>query len=278
MANRYKSALVFAFSAAWISTVWGAEGPLIQESAKEMAQMCHADMLKNNPKADSKISRAYCDCVFREAMAEATDADVGALMLDKETPHFQAVVQKSVNYCQEKHILSAARAQLRNAKYEDLPDFGNSDVVRTKSGVFAAKPSGKATVLLDNDQTYTLNYGDYFCGWSAAPMGKQTVREAISGIKTVGSSMAQMMLRNPQAKMTSFDEVTVRGRPAAMLEFTEGEGQPTYKKAVITAVIDPANQAIITGVCMANIAQFDANVGKLRQLTTAALSARRYKN
>lgn len=258
------------------------DGPMVQDMRRELSKACRDEVVKANPKANNKTTGLYCDCYAQETVAGIDETDLGAMLTGRETAHFTSVTEASASFCQEKHIVGSAQAQLKSAKFEELPDLGNPDFVRTKSGVYAAKASGKVSVVMDTEQMYMLNFGDYICGWMATPAGKQPTKEIFNEIKSVGTALAQSMLRSPDAKLTRFEESNVRGRPAAFMELRGSKasagGQPEDQIMVYSTVIEAGSRAIINGVCVAGVSQYERYKDRIRGLSTAALAARRYKD
>ena len=274
--------ITLAVLLAWAPAGLAIDGPIVQDMRSELSKACRNEVVKANPKANNKTTGLYCDCYAQETVAGIDEADLGAMLTGRETAHFTSVTEASARFCQEKHIVASTQAQLRNAKFEELPDLGNPDFVRTKSGVFAAKASGKVSVVMDNEQMYMLNFGDYICGWMATPAGKQPSKEIFNEIKNVGTALAQSMLRSSDARLTRFEESNVRGRPAAFMELRGSKalagGQAEDQIMAYSTVIEAGSRAIVNGVCVAGASQYERHKERIRGLSTAAMAARRYKD
>ena len=285
---RVLSIVIGIYTLALGSACLAAEGKLALELRKETAKECRAEVLKINPKSDSKVTDAYCQCYARELVAGINDADIGALMDDRETPNFTKVSEQSIQLCQERHILTAVQTKakefIKDAKYEELPDLGNPDIVRTKSGVYAMKPTEKLAILADNEQLYMLRTEkfEYACGWMASPLGKQSSHEISSEIKTLGQTLAKSLLKSPDAEMRSFEEANVNGRPTVFMELrgnkTSASGETKEQVMLYAGSIDNSNGALVNGFCFSDANQYEKSKGTMRKLSAAARSARRYKN
>lgn len=270
------SLTAFVFLLAWAPAGLALDGPIVQDMRKEFAKGCREEVAKTRPQGNNKTTNLYCDCYGQEMATGINESDLGAMLQGRETAHLTSVSEASARFCQEKYLIPAAQAEVKTAKYEDLPDLGNPDFVRTKSGVFAIRASGKVAVAMDSEQLYMLNFGEYFCGWQTTPVGKQSSQEIIKGIKTGATSLAQSMLRSPDAQVTRFEETNVRGRPAAFMELRGAKAED--RVMTYSAVVDAGNRAVIGGVCITSVSEYEKNKDRIRTLGTAALAARRYKD
>lgn len=258
-------------------SAYALDGKLARGLAKEFEKSCISDVPKVNPLADKKATAAYCKCYGQETAAGMSSEDLGAMLSDKETPHFGQLLDDTTTLCGRRHFKTPPRP-----KYDDLPDIGLDDLVRTKAGIFTAKPTPDMTVVVDSEQIYMVKIKDLSCWWGVEPSMNQSSRETIAKMKAGWPALAKMLMKSQDAQINIFEETRVRNRPAVYMEITgnrelsPGKFQDTVILVTVTMEIDKG--ALVSGSCMINAAQYERFKSPMKKLTTAAMSARKYRD
>jgi hypothetical protein len=262
---------------ALFQVAYGLEGKLASDMAAQLENSCKNDVPKVNPLADKKKTAAYCKCFGQDTAAGMNDEDVGALLSDKETAHMSQLLDETTALCGRRHFNTQSKQN-----YDDLPDITVRDIIRAKAGVFTAGPVSGTTVVMDSEQIYMVQIKDYYCWWAVEPSMSQSPREVIAKIKEDWPTQVKSIMRSPDARISRLDETRVRNQPSVFMEITskregiDGKSQDMMTLAAI--MIDADNSAIVSGFCSVGAGNFEKNKSSMRRLTTAAMSARKYRD
>ncbi|MFA6309958.1 MAG: hypothetical protein WCV99_22590 [Sterolibacterium sp.] len=257
------------------------EGKLANDTIKEVAKGCRADVKKVNPQAGKKATEDYCQCYAKELVGNLDDADTGALLSDKETPHFTAVANQAATLCSRTFLQATAEEKRKKSKYVELPDINMEGLTRVKSGVFATKVPEGWSAMTDSESVYVIRRDDLFCGWASESNENRSTRETISAFKISAPVLMKTFL-GPDAQMTHFEESTVRNLPAILIEASgqrqTGMDTPKQINLMMTVVMEVPNSANVIGFCMAEAEHFERLKSTIKKLSMAAMSSRSYKN
>lgn len=263
------------------SPSYALEGKLANATIKEMAKGCRADVKKANPQVGKKATEDYCQCYAKELVGNLDDADTGALLSDRETPHFTVVADKAATLCSGKFLQATAEEKRKKSKYVELPDINMDGLTRVKSGVFAAKVPEGWSAMMDSESVYMIKKDDLVCGWASESNENRSTRETISAFKTSAPVLIKSIL-GPDAQVTQLEESTARNLPAILIEATGqrqiGTNTPKQISLLMTVVMEVSNSANVIGFCMAESQQFERLKSTIKKLSTAAMSSRTYKN
>lgn len=264
------------------TTCHAIDGQLAAEMAKEMAKGCKTESMKTNPKASKKATEEYCNCFGREVASGVDDADLGAFLQDKETPHFTRLTAEAETLCRGRYFEISGNETRKKAKYEDLPDLSLDGMTRTRSGVFAPAQTEGASVMMDSETVYMLRTGNLFCGWSSSSLAGQSTRSAINELRSSGPTIAKTILKTPDALMTNFAETKIRNNPAVFMEFSgtmNTAGGDRRDMVILMAMsLEVSKNANVAGFCMTEASHYDKLRKAMSTLATAATSSRTYRN
>ena len=274
---RMANLILTALLAVACSSSYALDVKLAGDISKELEKSCKSDVAKINPLADKKSTAAYCKCYGQETAAGMNDEDLGAMLANRETPHFDSLTNETTTLCSRRHFKAVAKP-----KYEDIPDIAVDSLIRTKSGVFTAKLTPEMTVIIDSEQAYMVQIKEFFCAWNSEPSMNQSSRETITRMKAVWPAVAKSMMKSPEAQIQIFEETKVRNNPAVFMEITgkrkkiTGEMQDIV--ALVTVVMEIDKSAVVSGFCLTDAVHYDKFKSAMRKLSTAAMSSRIYKN
>lgn len=274
---RIANLILMALFAVACSNSYALDGKLAGDISKKLEKSCKSDVAKLNPLADKTSTAAYCKCYGQETSAGMNDEDLGAMLADRETPHFDLLTNETTTLCSRRHFKAVAKP-----KYEDIPDIAVDGLIRTKSGVFTAKLTPEMTVVIDSEQTYMVKIKEFFCGWNSEPSMNQSSRETIAKMRAVWPAYAKMMMRSQDAQIKTFEETRVRNQPAVFMEIVGKREKITGGQqdmvALVTVVMEVDKSVLVDGVCIIDADLYDKFKSAMKKLTTAAMSSRIYKN
>ena len=256
---------------------YGLEGKLASDIATQLEKSCKSDVPKVNPQADKKKTAAYCKCFGQDMAAGMNDEDVGALLSDKETAHMSQLLDETTTLCGRRYFNTQAQQN-----YDDLPDIMLGDIIRTKAGIFTAKPVLGMTVVIDSEQIYMVQIKDYHCWWAVEPSMNQNPAEIIASMRKAWPVQVKSLMQSPDAQISRFEESRVRNRPAVFMEITS-KREAVYGKTqdmvtLATVMMEVDNRAIVSGFCSVGADSFEKHKSSMRKLSTAAMSARKYRD
>jgi len=259
-------------------------GDVAKLLSKEIEKACRSDVAKVNKAATKKTTNAYCKCFAEKTISGINEEDLGVLLTSgDETPNFSSVSDESAMICGRIHFGSSGVA----AKYEDLPDMNINNMTRTKSGVFAVKPTSDMpglSTFMDSEKAYGVIVNKdkkLMCGWGSESADNKSSSEIMTNIKKIWPTFAKTFMGSQNGGINELDEIKVRGNPAVFMEIVgerenlPGEIQPIV--SIVTIMIETRNNAIVTGFCTVDSNYYESTKSAMNKLAVSAMSSRVYK-